>query len=292
MPTLRVRTHIGQRRAVDRAVPDDIVGAPPGRRVIIAARHRVTDDLLALGQTEGIKPDHFGPQFRRQVGFVDRGAPSHIARVVRLDVGQKLPAHRRADAVGADQQVAAFAGPVGKHRGDAVGVLLDANKPLAEPVIRSRQCIEQCAVQSRPAAQDARRRALDDDVAVMVEAYRPRRRNAHGFVEIHAGAPEDADELRVRPEPNAAARQFLLVALEHHGIPAGRTQQMRHDQPAERPADDESTAIAHAYPHAKRMSSSAQADDPVITALRSHTPAIAITGCPAFAGHDDGGIRA
>ena len=31
-------------------------------------------------------------------------------------------------------------------------------------------------------------------------------------------------------------------------------QQMRHDQPAERPADDERTAIAHAYSgHAKRM---------------------------------------
>ena len=37
------------------------------------------------------------------------------------------------------------------------------------------------------------------------------------------------------------------------------------------------------------LSSSAKADDPVNTDVRDSSDNIAITGCPAFAGHDDGG---
>ena len=57
------------------------------------------------------------------------------------------------------------------------------------------------------------------------------------LVEIDAGALENGDELRMGAEPDAAARQFLIVALEHRGVPADRAQQMRDHQPAERAAD-------------------------------------------------------
>ena len=101
--------------AIDRPVPDDIVGAPPDRGVVVAARHRIADELLALGQAEGVEVDHLAPQLRRHVGFVDRRAPGDVAGIARLDVGQKLRAHRGADAVGADQKIAAFAAAVGKE---------------------------------------------------------------------------------------------------------------------------------------------------------------------------------
>ena len=47
---------------------------------------------------------------------------------------------------------------------------------------------------------------------------------------------------------DAAARQLLVIALEDGGVPAGRAQQMRHDQPAQRAADDEGAAGTHLFP--------------------------------------------
>src|ERR1700685_842879 len=47
---------------------------------------------------------------------------------------------------------------------------------------------------------------------------------------------------------NAAARQLLGIALEHSRVPSGRAQQMRHDQPAQRTADDEGAARTHIFP--------------------------------------------
>src|ERR1700685_3045796 len=49
-------------------------------------------------------------------------------------------------------------------------------------------------------------------------------------------------------QPNAAARQLLVIALEDGRVPAGRAQQMRHDQPAQRTADDEGAARTHLFP--------------------------------------------
>src|SRR6185437_7662710 len=118
----------------------------------------------------------------------------------------------------------------------------------------------------------------------MVETDRARRRDAHRIVKIDTGALEDADQLRVRAEPDAAARQFLLVALEYHGVPARRAQQMRHDQPAKRTTDDESAALTHAPPSALHVSSSAKADDPVVTALRNHTRAMRLLDAPPARG--------
>ena len=243
-----VGADIGERVATHRPVPDDIVAAAADRGVVVAPRHRIADQLLALGQAERIEIDHLAPQVRRHVGFVDRGAPGHIAGVSRLDFRQKLRAHRGADAVGADQKIAALARAVGEDRGDAVAVLLDANELFAEPIGLRRQRIEQSAVEPRPAAERARRRLLDQNLAVAVEADRPRRLDPHRLVEVDAGALEDGDELRMGAKADAAARQLLVIALEHGRVPAGRAQQMRHDQPAQRAADDEGAAGAHSFP--------------------------------------------
>src|SRR4029077_19004121 len=115
--------------------------------------------------------------------------------------------------VGGDQEIAALAGAVGKDRGDALRVLLDANELFAEPIGLRRQRIEQGAVKPRPAAQRARRRLLDQNLAAAVEADGARRLDPHRLVEIDAGALEDGDELRMGAQPNAAARQLLVIAL-------------------------------------------------------------------------------
>src|SRR5581483_6987520 len=99
-----------------------------------------------------------------------------------------------------------------------------------------------------PAAERARGRPFDDGVAVAVEADGLARRQSHRLVEVDAGALEDADELRMGAEADAAARQLILVALEHHGVPAGAAQQMRRDQPAERATDDQ--RAPHLFPRA------------------------------------------
>ena len=78
------------------------------------------------------------------------------------------------------------------------------------------------------------------------------------LVEIDAGALENGDELRMRAEPDAAARQFLIVALEYGGVPADRAQQMRDHQPAERAADDQSAGRCHA----RRLALSSSANGP------------------------------
>ena len=160
-----VGADIGKRFATHRPVPDDIVAAAPDRGVVVAPRHGVTDQLLALGQAERIEVDHLAPKVWRYIGFVDRGAPGHIAGVSRLDLRQELRAHRGANAVGADQKIATLVAAVGKDCGDALRVLFDANEPFAEPVGLRRQRVEQSAVEPRPAAQRARRRLLDQNLA-------------------------------------------------------------------------------------------------------------------------------
>jgi hypothetical protein len=81
----------------------------------------------------------------------------------------ELRAHRRAYAVGADQEVAAHARAVGKYGGDAGGILLDALQMLAEPIAASRQRVAQRAIEAAPGAHRARGRPLRDRAAIAIE---------------------------------------------------------------------------------------------------------------------------
>jgi hypothetical protein len=66
----------------------------------------------------------------------------------------------------------------------------------------------------------------------MVKANGPTGPDTHRLVEIDSGAFEDANELRMRTEPDAAARQLVVAALEHDRLPADRALQMRSDESA------------------------------------------------------------
>ena len=59
-------------------------------------------------------------------------APGDIAGVARQLLAEHLSAHRRMDAIGADQDVAGRGAAVGERDGDAVGVLIEALDARAE----------------------------------------------------------------------------------------------------------------------------------------------------------------
>ena len=158
-----------------------------------------------------------------------------------------MRAHRGADAVGADQHIAALARAIGEDRGNAAAVLFDAPQRAAQTIFFRRQRIAQSAVEARPAAHDARRRLLDDDFTAAIETDDLRHLDAHRLVERDAGAPQDGDQLRMRPEPDAAARQFLGIALEDDRVPANAAEQMRGEKPAERAADHQRTRHLSAF---------------------------------------------
>ena len=238
---LRVGAHIGKCVAIGRPVPDDVVGAAAGLGVVVASRHRITDQLLAVGQAERIDLESVAPNVTRHIGFVEHRAPGDIAGVSGLELGQILRAHRRADTIGTDQQRAVLARTVGEHCGDAAAVLFDARKPFAKPVALRRQRLAQGAIKACPGAHGARRRLFDECLAVAIEAHRFSQLDAHRFVEGNAGAAQDGDELWMRAEADAAARQFLFVAFEHDGVPAGAAQKMRGKEPAKRTADHQRT---------------------------------------------------
>lgn len=136
-------------------------------------------------------------------------------------------AHGRADAVGADQQVAALAGAVLEYRADTAAILFDPAQLLAEPVILCRQRRAKRAIEPRPGAHDPCARLLEDDVAGAIETNDLRHRDTHGRIEGDSGAAQHRNELRMGAKPDAAAGQRFLVALEYYGVPAGAAKEIR-----------------------------------------------------------------
>ena len=138
-----------------------------------------------------------------------------------------MRADSRADAVGADQQIAALAGSVLEYRSDARGVLFDPAQFLAEPIVLRRQCIAQRPIQPRPGAHGSRGRLFDHDFAGAVETHDLRHRDAHSRIEGDASAAQSGDELRMCSETDATSGQRCFVALEHHGVPVRTAKKVR-----------------------------------------------------------------
>lgn len=83
------------------------------------------------------------------------------------------------------------------------------------------------------------------DAAVAVEADRGPHLDPHRVVERQADALHQLGERVMRADPDAAAGEVLGDALEHHGVPADRAQQVRGEEAAERAADHQ-RARSHA----------------------------------------------
>ena len=242
----RVGADVGERLfRVGRPVPHHVIDAAAHRRVVVAARHRVSEELLALRQAEHVALEDFRVDCRRNVALVEHGAPGDVAGIARLQFGHELFAHGRAEAVGADQQVALRLRAVGEMRGDAARVLRHALERLVEVVARGRQRGLERGVDARPRAHDAVGRALDERPAGAVENDKRRDAHAHRIVESDAEALHDLVQLRVRRDAGAAADEAFRVALIDDGVPAGAAQQVGGEQAADRAADHDCAPCAH-----------------------------------------------
>ena len=125
--------------------------------------------------------------FRRHVALVEHGAPGDVAGVVRLAAGQELLAHRRAAAVGADQEIAALARAVGEDRGDAAFVLLDAGRATCrDDSYPAGMQVAQRAEHPAPRAHHADGVAPVVGAAVVVEEHDAVDADAHRIVERDA----------------------------------------------------------------------------------------------------------
>ena len=109
-------------RRLLRAADADPVEGPPGRDVVLHdAAVRSHPDAGDLGHIE----------MRDALGR-HQPAPGDIAGVARQLLAEHLSAHRRMDAVGADEDVAGRGAAVGERDGDAVGILIEALDARAE----------------------------------------------------------------------------------------------------------------------------------------------------------------
>jgi hypothetical protein len=142
-----IGAHVVHGKRVGGPIPDDVVTAASGDCVAVVARHRIAEQLLAFGQAECVKLEDVTVRFARHARFVQHGAPRHVAGIDWLCLRQKLLAHGGADAVGADQHIAALAGAVLEYRSDAAGILFDPAQFLAKPVVLRRQRIAQRPIQ-------------------------------------------------------------------------------------------------------------------------------------------------
>ena len=252
MPAARVGAKVDQGVRVGRPVPDDVVGAAADLRLVVAPRDGIGQKQLAFRKAEGVALENFRPNGGRDFALVQHRPPGDVAGIVRHNLRQELLAHRGAHAIGGDEQVCAKPRAVGKDRADP-GVLLDVAKRHAEAITLRRQQVSQRAIEPSPRAHDAHRFCLEVGLAAAVEENERVELNPHRLVEIDPDAPQYIDELRMRAQPGAAAREVLGIALEHKGIPAGAAQEMCGEQPAERAADHQSASRGHYWDRDARV---------------------------------------
>ena len=224
---------------VGRAVPDEIEAAFAGARRVAETGHRVAEHVFARGKAEGEfrKQVAVGPG--RQVIFVGQSAPGDVAGVTRRRVRRKLRAHRGADAVGTDQQVAPCRGAVAEMRSDAVRILRDADAGVAEVVTRRGEGVQQQLVQPAPGGQALPHRQRAQHRAVAAEGDAARDVDADAVTGRDADARQRVEEVGVGDDAGAAAGQRLRGLLEDLDIPAPALQQVGGEESAQRAADDQ-----------------------------------------------------
>jgi hypothetical protein len=185
---------------------------------------------LAVGKAHCVLVEHLLMNFKRKSSLIHEAAPCHVARVARLDLRPEKLAHRRADAVCADQEIAALARPVGERRRDAGCVLLEALERHPRAVARRGKGVFEQAVDAPPRALQLGYGEAVGHAPAAVQADPRGDPHADAVVHRHFQAAQRGDQFAVRADPRAAARQRLADALEHRGVPADPAQRVRDEQ--------------------------------------------------------------
>ena len=135
-PLSSVSSRCSSVRLVRRAIPDHVVAAVARAQVVVGTRHRIAEELLAGRQAERHVLEQLAVDRRRNGLLRQQRTPGDIAGIERIEIGQKLLAHGRADAVGADQEIGLGAAAVAEMRHHRVGGLLEALQTHAAVIMR------------------------------------------------------------------------------------------------------------------------------------------------------------
>ena len=225
------------RLLVGRPVPHHIVAAMAGPQIVVRARHRIAEKLLARRQPERHEFEQLAMGGGRNGAFRDQRAPGGIAGIERRRARQGLLAHGGADAVGAHQQVRMQRFAVGKMRRHRIRALGEAGEPASAVIARGRKGVPQQAVHALPGGEHLRAMHLLGQPALPVENLA----GGDGDAERVGGEPQPTqplDELVLGNDAGAAAGQFALHALVDVYVPPGPAQHQRAQQAAHRAADD------------------------------------------------------
>lgn len=179
------------------------------------------------------------PQLGGKRVLVDQRAPGDIAGIRGLEAGEELAAHRGAQAVGADQELAAGLRAVGEAGNNLACTLVQFFERLSEVVARRGKAALQRPVDIGPAAHDVPPRRAVHGVAFAVEADALADLCAESFLHCDAELAEDIKQLVVGANARAARGEIVGHALVHVHIPTQVVQQVGRKEPAERTADDE-----------------------------------------------------
>jgi hypothetical protein len=186
---------------------------------------------------------HMSMQRRRNGVFGNERAPSRIAGIERRDRGEKLGAHRRAQSVGADEQIALGGRAVGKSRRHAVTILLDADQFPAAVIMPVGQLAAQHVVEPIPGGQVLRIGPFQRHPAGGIEESPRRHLDAEILPPGNAGVVERLPQQWVGNNAGATPGQlgFALMDIDRKSVPA---QQQRREQSGQRPADHDGAAAA------------------------------------------------
>ena len=155
--------------SVGRPIPDHVVAAVAAAQIVVRPGHRIAEELLAGRQAERHVLEQLAMDRGRNGLLRQQRAPGDVAGIERVEVGQELLAHGRADAVGADQQIGLHAAAVAEMRHHRSAGLLEALQPDAAVIVLGREGVAQDAIEPLPGGQRLRTFDLADDAALGIE---------------------------------------------------------------------------------------------------------------------------
>ena len=231
------------RLLVGRPVPDHVVAAMAGAQIVVRPRHRIAEKLLARRQRERHVFEQFAMDVRRKIALRDQRAPGAVAGIERHDLGQRLLAHRRADAVGADQQIGLDRLAIGKMRQHRRRRRCSKpGKPAAAVIALRRKSVAQQPVDPLPGGEHLRAIELARSAGPRASRILRVVMSTPSASVASPSAAQPLDQFVLRDDAGAAAGQFAVHPLVDIDGPPGAAQQQPAEQAAHRAADDNRAA--------------------------------------------------
>src|SRR5262245_3987800 len=231
------------RRLLGRAVPDDVVAAVAGTKIIIGSRDRVAEELLTWWQGERHEREQLAMHIGRKVAFRNKRPPRRVAGIAWTDVRQALLPNGRTDPVGADKQLGINGFAIGKMRADTARILLELRQAASAMIVRRRKRIAQETIDALPSRQHLRACVLVREPPSRVENLARCNLNAE-FVCCETEFPQPCDKFLLRDNAGTTARKFGFDPLINIHCPTGPQQQKAAEQAAHGATDNDCAPCA------------------------------------------------